>query len=77
MTPTIQVFYSCPLCALRKVAISVPAREGEDVLQWMEATLRLLAADHAQRSPTCHPDQLHDLMIPMTGTARVGGPVEH
>jgi len=74
---TIQVFYSCPQCGLRKVRCNVPARQNEDVLDWMENTIRLLSTDHALRSPWCHPEQLHDLMIPMAGTNRVGGPMQN
>jgi hypothetical protein len=71
---TITVRYSCYQCALIKVSCVVPARVDEDILVWMDQTLRVLAQDHAQRSPGCHPTQLHDLMIPMTNVGRIGGP---
>jgi hypothetical protein len=72
---TITVMYSCPECALTKVSCIVPAREEEDVLVWMDETIRLVAADHDRRSPRCHPKTLKDLYIPMPpGTDRIGGP---
>jgi hypothetical protein len=71
---TITVRYSCYDCGLTKVSCVVPAREDEDVLVWMDQTLRRLAADHDQRSPSCHPTMLHDLMIPMSHADRIGGP---
>jgi hypothetical protein len=71
---TITVMYSCDECALSKVSCLVPAREDEDVTVWMEQTIRLISADHDQRSPGCHPKMLKDLYIPMTGTDRIGGP---
>lgn len=72
---TITVKYSCHDCGLVKAECVVPARQDEDVVVWMEHTIRLAAQDHARRSPRCHPKQLHDLMIPMPpGTDRVGGP---
>jgi len=70
---TIRVFYSCPLCGLVKTAVDVPARDEEDVRVWMEQTVRLTGEDHARRSPDCHPQRLHDLMITMTGLDRIGG----
>jgi hypothetical protein len=71
---TIRCFYSCALCGLKKVPVDVPARGDEDVCDWMEVTIRLVGQDHAFRAPGCHPKTLTDLMIPMTGTDRVGGP---
>lgn len=71
---TIAVKYSCPACGLKAVSVDVPARTDEDVLVWMKQTIRLTSEDHARRSPHCHPERLHDLMIPMAGAARVGGP---
>lgn len=72
----ITVTYSCGLCGLLNVPALVPAREEEDVVVWFEATLiPTLSADHRHRSPTCHPDSLQSITIPLTGTERVGGPV--
>lgn len=72
---TVRVQYSCPLCGLFKVHCDVPARGDEDVLVWMEQTIAALSHDHHARSPQCHPGELKDVMIPMTGTDRIGGPV--
>ncbi len=69
------VKYSCPLCGLFAVPCSVPARGEEDVRAWVEQTIHLVAEDHARRSPSCHPKRLHNLMIPMAGSDRIGGPV--
>lgn len=73
--PTILVYYSCPDCGLKKVACSVKAREEEDVIQWMEGVMMgALKRDHERRSPTCRPKALVDIMIPMQGASKVGGP---
>ena len=71
---TIIVKYSCHGCGLTKVDVAVPARESEDVVTWMDQTVRLAGADHRRRSPHCHPKAVQDLMIPMTGRDRIGGP---
>lgn len=71
---TVTIFYSCELCGLKRVPCDVPARGEEDILLWMDATIRLTGRDHARRSPNCHPTKLTDLMIPITGTSKVGGP---
>jgi len=73
MTPEITVLYSCGLCGLTRIPVRVKARTDEDVLVWMEGLGAVLSADHAQRSPGCRPATLTDVMIPMTGTDRVGG----
>ena len=75
---TIHCFYSCKSCGLVKTPVDVPARGEENVVEWLEQiAMRALAADHRQKSPTCHPKSLADVMIPMTGTSKVGGPVEN
>ena len=71
---TIRVFYSCALCGLIKVGLDVPAREVEDVRVWMDSTILLLSQDHNRLSPHCHPTTLTNLLIPMTGVDRIGGP---
>lgn len=72
---TTRVLYSCVPCGLRRVPVEVAARGEEDVLAWMEKLGHLLATDHHRRSPHCRPESLTEIMIPMTGTDRVGGPV--
>jgi len=74
---TIVIFYSCPLCGLRRARCTVPARQEEDVVDWMEATTQCLSDDHRRRSPHCHPTQLEEVMIPMAGADRIGGPTRH
>ena len=72
---TIRVLYSCEGCGLKEVGVDVPARLGdEDVVAWMERTIRLAGNDHRRRSLGCHPKSLQDLKIPITGADRVGGP---
>lgn len=70
----IEVFYSCPDCGLHRVRCEVPARGEEDVIVWMNVTIVHIGADHRRRSPDCHPTELHDVMIPMTGANKIGGP---
>lgn len=71
---TVTCFYSCHECALREISVKVPARESEDVVKWVEATLLMIGTDHASRSPHC-PGEKADVKIPIGGTAgdRVGG----
>ena len=71
---TIRCLYTCEGCGLSNVACDVPARVEEDVVVWMEATIRALSRDHARRSPTCHPKSLQEVKIPVTGAEKVGGP---
>lgn len=75
---TITVKYSCDGCGLKRVEADVPARTTEDVVVWMDRTVRLLSRDHARRSPGCHPKALQEVMIPIgAGVDRIGGPVTH
>lgn len=72
---TITVLYSCPECGLERVPVEVPARGEEGVITWMDnMVITHLGSDHARRSPDCHPERLRDIMIPLTGTEKVGGP---
>ena len=71
---TIGVKYSCALCGLHRVTVDVQAREDEPIGEWMEAMARQLAEDHEKRSPICHPKQLTEVMVPMTGAVKLGGP---
>lgn len=75
--PTIEVLYSCRVCGIRDAALRVPAREEEEVLAWMDATIALVGADHYRRSPACGATRLQDLKIPMTGVDRIGGAARH
>lgn len=72
----IRIEYSCPSCGLTRVSCVVPVRvDGEGVANWMRQTVTLAGDDHARRSPACDTRQLRDLMIPVTGTTRIGGAV--
>ena len=72
---TIQCFYSCPECGLVKVAVEVQARGDEDVVEWLEGVaIVAMGADHRRRSPACRPGGLRDIMIPVTGAEKIGGP---
>lgn len=71
---TITCKYSCRLCGIKRVAIELPARRSEPVTVWMNATVRRIAADHKSRSPHCNAKELTELLIPTTGTDRIGGP---
>lgn len=67
--------YSCKLCGIHRAPIDVPSREDEDVRVWMDATVRLIAQAHTLRSPHCQARELTELLIPTTGTDRIGGPI--
>lgn len=70
---TIRLLYSCPLGCVTKRAVVVPSRGAEDVVTWLEKiALPVIATDHAGTSPFCPADSVKDLMIPMSGSERVG-----
>lgn len=70
--------YSCRGCGLHRVPCLVPARGEEDVLVWTrEVMTRALMRDHAIRSPHCRTREFAEVMVPMTGTSKIGGPVEN
>lgn len=62
---TLVVRYSCPDCELFDVPVDVPVRRDDPVTAWVEATIRLLVIDHKRRSPTCRPETLEDVHIPL------------
>lgn len=68
------VYYSCSLCGLTKIGCQVRARENESVIDWMNTMGLALSNDHRRRSPDCHPIQLDNIMIPITGADKIGGP---
>ncbi len=71
----ITVKYSCYQCGLRDAELSVPAREDEDVVVWMERMVgQNIKTDHARRSPHCRATSVQNLMIPITGAQKIGGP---
>lgn len=70
--------YSCHLCGVHRVAVNVPVRTSEDVNVWMDdVAIPALVRDHESRSPGCKPSTFSEVMIPMTGRAKVGGPVNN
>lgn len=74
----IECKYSCFLCGLSRVVFKVRARTVEDITTWMEDVLTpALVADHSLRSPNCHPDTMSELLVPITGSSKIGGPVEN
>ena len=70
----ITVLYSCHACGLKRIEVDVLARENEDVVAWMDAVGHKLSEDHARKSPHCRPQTLSDVMIPIAGAEKVGGP---
>lgn len=71
----ITIKYSCDACGLRDTELSVPGREGEDIMEWMEKTVgQHIRKDHYVKSPSCDAESVQNLMIPITGAQKVGGP---
>ena len=76
--PTITVLYSCDPCGVRRREVAVRERgPAEDVKAWTDATVRAIARHHREQCPFCQADTLSELMIPLTGRRKIGGPVEH
>ena len=71
----IECFYSCKLCGLTKTSVMVDAREGMDIVQWMETVcLPTLCRDHDNRTQSkCNPERL-DVMIPISNNDQIGEP---
>ncbi len=77
-TSHIECKYSCSLCGLHRVSVMVAARTTEDVAVWLEQIATpALVNDHEARSPGCHPATLSELLIPITGASKIGGPLEN
>lgn len=72
---TIEVKYSCVLCGLSRVTLPMQAREGEPLDEWMQALTRQIQEDHLKRHPLCVAEKITEVLIPFTGTEKVGGPV--
>ena len=66
----ITVMFTCKVCGVEKVKVSVPAREspGKDLMEWMDETMLECMAMHLAHSPLCSTKHL-DLMIPLAGDA--------
>lgn len=78
-TTTTAIKYSCTLCGLTDIEVLVQAREAnEDIIHWTNTVMiPALCLDHAQLSPDCHPTQLQNITIPMSGVEYIGGPTVH
>ena len=72
---TTEVQYSCNLCGINRATVAVQAREAEPIVDWMRTLTLRLQQDHGQRSPSCRADSLSEVLVPMTGRDKVGGPV--
>lgn len=71
----IDVLYTCHTCGVVKRKVAFRERgEEEDVRTWMTALRVAIAADHELVSLGC-PGETCDLMVPMTGRSRIGGPI--
>jgi len=71
---TITVLYSCHGCGLSKVTCEVPARTTEEIVNWVQNVMGpALRVDHDSRSPNCT-SNLADVMIPISGADKIGGP---
>ena len=77
MSETLIVKYSCHQCGLKKIEVAVRLREeAEDIVKWVEDIVGwAIKDDHRLRSPDCNAKSVQDLMIPITGVNRLGGPV--
>lgn len=73
---SVELRYSCRDCGLHRVSCTVPARTADqDVVEWVEASMRLAAADHHRRNPGCRPREFAEVLLPMDQrTGRVGMP---
>jgi hypothetical protein len=72
----VKVKYSCTLCGVHRVEVDVPARTNEDVVFWMQEVLGLAVSnDHRARSPLCESRTMSEVMIPLSGVDKLGGPI--
>lgn len=70
-----RVLYTCDPCGLKDIEVQVPGRDPtENVVTWLELKCApALMADHAAKSPHCHPGKFTTVKIPLTpGSNRVG-----
>ena len=74
MTLSITCKYSCFQCGIQRQDVVVSAREGENVVEWLEKVCApALSRDHDRRSPHCHITKLDEVMIPIpAGTTKIG-----
>lgn len=78
MQPTIEIIYTCDLCATKDRKLRVRVRgDGEAVEVWMNAVVHAIARDHFHRNPLCQAKTITSVKIPMGPTdgphaARIG-----
>lgn len=65
--PTITVQYRCRACMAQREPLVVHARQEEDVIDWMNATVLRVAQDHRAAFPHCRATHLDELLIPHSG----------
>ena len=71
---TIELTYTCDLCGVKDREVRVPARQDEDVVQWLgQIAMAALQADHEKISPGCRPENFTDIKIPVSGADKIGG----
>lgn len=77
--PTVTVRYSCHGCGIVRREVVVPARmsDADDVVKWMETLAGVISVDHSRASPLCTATTMSEVMIPISGTDRVGGVVKN
>jgi hypothetical protein len=74
----VTVYYSCPRCSVvDKPVVLRCRRPGEDVSDWVNFVIGLIATDHRRLFPSCGTKTLHDLKIPVAGSEYIGGPPIH
>lgn len=71
----IQVKYSCFKCGINLAVVTVPARQDEDVVDWIDTVCApALSRDHDRRSPHCRITTLDKVMIPLfEDSEKIGG----
>lgn len=75
----ITVLYSCKKCGIVDRPVQVPAREHQDidVVHWMQNIVaRSVSIDHQQVSPSCIPDTLSDIKVPIADSEFIGQQIE-
>ena len=67
--------YCCDECGIQDMRLLVPSREDESVDDWMGLVSYHIRDNHVAMSPDCKTKKISRIKIPMTGTAKIGGPV--
>jgi hypothetical protein len=74
LPPSINVQYTCDTCGSADIPVSVPERaDKQDVKEWLDETVLVVARAHRQRSPDCTAKTLSKLKIPLGhGAKKIG-----